>query len=475
MKFNPVEITQKQFYRILFLLTFIFTIIFIEIPFFWDYAKVSQAAHFFLDTKFTSLIIPEHLDPGHFPVVSLFFAASWKVFGQSLAVSHFVFMPFLLLFLQQFYLLSSRFLSHKVSMISTLALFIEPVLTTQTALMGYDVITAFLFVSAINMIYERKKTALLFILTAIALVSLRGIPAILSLFSFHLFLERKNGLRTFFKQNIFVYLVPTLLLISWLCFHYMKTEWIFTAPTWEEHRRLNSFTMVLRQSIYVFWKLADYGKIFFWIALVIFIIKNFKSNSRIYEILFLIVALVFFNAALIIPFSNPVGHKYFVSVYPLLSLVIIYIISKIRTRILMYASIAVFMIISITGSFIHYPERYGNGWDTSWKVFSYFNVKAQCDKFVKDNNISQKDVGASFPMFHNSRFTKLDSLNTEYTDFFNRQKDEFEYVLLSNISNNYSDSLKAEIRERWKLVARFESGLVYIEIFKNNNYISAKL
>ncbi|MEK7253678.1 MAG: hypothetical protein AAB316_02970, partial [Bacteroidota bacterium] len=65
-------------------------------PFFWDTIQLaSKHAHFFYDTDFQSLILPENIDSGHPPAFGMYLALVWKIFGKTLTVSHFAMLPFL--------------------------------------------------------------------------------------------------------------------------------------------------------------------------------------------------------------------------------------------------------------------------------------------------------------------------------------------------------------------------------------------
>jgi len=98
-----------------FLLFTIITIVVKDNGFFWDaLLQASKYAQFYYENNFGQLLVSADLDAGHPPLFGIYLAGIWKIFGQSLVVSHFAMLPFLLGIVWQVYRLIDYFsVGHK--------------------------------------------------------------------------------------------------------------------------------------------------------------------------------------------------------------------------------------------------------------------------------------------------------------------------------------------------------------------------
>jgi hypothetical protein len=443
----------------------------LHIPFFWDSAIViSKSGSYFFENHFSSVMLPAELDAGHAPLIAIYFALMWAAFGKTLLVSHLAILPFVLGVIWEFYKLAKKFLPGNLIKVSLLLLLLEPVFMTQTILMGYDIILAYFFIAAINCLHKPQRGRLLFMLSFLVLLNLRGIPFMAAVFLIHFFAFRTTAAIEFLKKNIVSYLVPILLLAAWFIYHYSESGWLLIAPVRAVQRQLNSVEMIIRQTIYVGWKLVDYGKIVFWIFVFISSVKLFKKDIKARQLLIILVMPVICLAFLMVPFSNPVGHKYFLPVYLLMVIVMTYHLQFLKSLAVRTVLIIVFCIVSIAGNFIMYPERFGNGWDTSLKVLPYFSLRNKLDSFVVENKIDSKEVAVSFPMFESRRNTHLQEDEFAYSDIDTKPLEKWNYLIVTNISNSYSDRMKADVRSKWKLLTEYRSGVVYMQLYQNTTF-----
>ena len=56
--------------------------------------------------------MPDSFDPGHPPFLGFLLALSWKIFGHTLMVSHFVILPFIIGFFYQLFKFISYFIDN---------------------------------------------------------------------------------------------------------------------------------------------------------------------------------------------------------------------------------------------------------------------------------------------------------------------------------------------------------------------------
>ena len=69
----------------------------VNYPFFWDTIQLaSKQAHFFYESDFHTIILPNEIDSGHIPSLGIYLALIWKITNKSLLVSHLAMLPFVI-------------------------------------------------------------------------------------------------------------------------------------------------------------------------------------------------------------------------------------------------------------------------------------------------------------------------------------------------------------------------------------------
>ena len=136
---------------------------------------------------------------------------------------------------------------------------------------------------------------------------------------------------------------------------------------------------------------------------------------------------------------------------------------------LQYLMIILFSIALITGNFWLYGGGFSNGWDSSLKVLPYFNLKTDMDDFVKEQKINPEEVRTKFPLYHDRNHTYLTNEDFHYTEMLSDSLGKFNYVLFSNLSNQFTVAEKAKLNSTWILWKELSQGEVYLRLFKNPN------
>src|SRR4051812_7535588 len=171
------------------------TVFSMRIPFFWDGTFFSEIALNYFNKGFNHLISPQQPDTGGFPMYSIYMAVGWKIFGKTIAVSHFILFPFLLGICVEYFSLAKRFLNTTALIgASFLLLIAEPVFITQSILMGYDLFLVYFFLLAINTLLQRKHFLFSFALVLLCLCSMRGILCAVSVLIIAVIYSEKNYL-----------------------------------------------------------------------------------------------------------------------------------------------------------------------------------------------------------------------------------------------------------------------------------------
>jgi hypothetical protein len=462
----------KSRYILFFSLTAVIalSLFFRDVPFFWDGTFFSETAIAFYEGRFSAFDCPEGLDNVTFPVFSAYLAFVWKLFSKSLLVSHMAMLPFLLGICYEFYKLAGRFLNERFVAFAMILLLLEPAIMTQGIIMGYDIILVYLFLLSLNLLLKDRKKMYSVVVTLIALYSIRGLFLALSLSAVCFFLQYPKMKFKGFLPALKVHLLCILVLAAWFIHHKLKTGWLIISPLHENtDEQLLPFSMMLRQVFFITWKAADNGRIILWIIIAggtFIFMKNKMMNEGFNTLLkFLFIPLII-SAVVMIPFSNPVGHRYFMFSFPVLIIAACYVVQfalpKSQTLVMIILPLCL-----LSGNFWLYPERFGNGWDTSLKTIPYFKMKEKMDEFILQSGISPEKVGTQYPLIADKRFSHLQEKSFAYTNVWRGPLSNFEYYLQSNVINTDISEQTEEVKKNWPLVKKIESGQVYISLYKN--------
>ncbi len=441
-----------------------------KFPFFWDTLLTSTNTQWFFSNGYGNFIPPNEYDAGHPPLFYIYLSLWWKLLGKSLLVSHFAMLPFLWLMVYQFIKIATYFLNHyNYIMIATLFFCLEPTILSQSTLVSYDIVLLAFYLSALRGILFNKRTLLAISLIVLSLTSIRGTISIFALLTTELFLS-KVGVKTFSKKYLIAYLPSILLTILWHLYHYVQVDWMLFSPSskWEDQRVIVGIELLLKNILIIGRNLFDYGRIGLWLVLIAMMSFSFlkkvplQKNEKALLICFLCPIIIF--ALAFIPFSNPIGHRYFLIVYALLIICCVHFIALKAMKFLQIL-LVIIGILLFSGNFWVY-NKISNGWDSTMAHIPYFSVQKKMEAFINENNIPKKEIASKFPLnvsrqqthliddFSKPQFLEEGKINTQ------------SYVLYSNISNDFSESEK-EILKDWEVLQHIKRGSVFMTIYSN--------
>ena len=445
------------------------TLLSINIPFFWDGIFFLKTANFFYNTSYSTLIPPIDFDTGNFPLFGIYLSAFWKFFGKSLLVSHIAILPFLLGIAFEYYRLAKRYIPKNLIFLSIIFLCIEPTFITQSIIVAYDIILVYFYLLSLNLILQNKTKFLWLALIFLAFSSMRGIVAEVSLFLFFI-LNSKISIEKLQTKKIFIAFFTSLVFLCiWTFYHFIKTDWaIFSPQRRETHEEIVGFGMFFRQIIFSIWKLADFGRIFLliFILLMVFICYRKRNISKKTKEVLLIISIptivfiLFFSL-----FSNPIGHRYFLVPILLLLIGVSHFLSKIENSKIRVTLFSLLSILLITGNFWIYPEKYGNGWDCSLKILPYFEIHRDFVNYVEMKKIDPQKIGTGFPLFNDYKFSYLQPESYAFADKNIKHIENFDYILQSNICNDFSEKEIEDLRNKWKLEKEFRKCQIYFRFY----------
>ena len=457
------------------------TFFFRNIPFFWDGDLLSQEAHFYFGNNFSSFVLPPMLDRDGTPVLyAVYLAAAWKLLGKTLLASHIALLPFLLGTVREYYNLAKKFLSSGMIPFAMLLLIFEPTFTTQSILMGYDIALVCFFLMALNALLSSQTKLCALALTLMGLCSVRGIILAITLMLIHililLIVEKKFRLKEF-RFYIFPFLIFTLIAVV----HHAQAGWFFISPSpdYAASREFVSANMMLRQAVYVLWYIGDFGRVVPWLILTgiffyLFVIRRQTAGEPSRKLMIILSAMIAVQILSLSPFSNPVSHRYFICIMMLSLIVLCHSFELVKLKQSGVMAAVVFCCVAlVTGNFWLYSGGFSNGWDSSLKVLPWFEIKNEMHQYVLGQKINPEEIGTKFPVYQNTKFTDLSSADFHYTDMGMNTDENYKYVLLSNISNQFTVEEKKRLNENWLPVHELQQGQLYLKLFKNPNQVSS--
>jgi len=193
-----------------------------DLPYHWDSAGfVINSARKLLETNFNPLIVPDS-DFAHPPLLITLLALSWKIFGQTLIVSHLLMLPFLPLLLISAYFLAKKLFKQNVGIATALFCATTPVVLSEYNLIYIDLPMAALTMTGLALwLYQRRILGILFFSFA-CLIKLPALTIVGGLIIWHL--VKKEYRKTT------LLLIPLVCFGLWLTYHYQIENWLIYRP-----------------------------------------------------------------------------------------------------------------------------------------------------------------------------------------------------------------------------------------------------
>jgi hypothetical protein len=434
---------------------------------FWDMSYISRIGNLIYDNHFSSIIYNEW-DNGTPPLYSIYLATLWAIFGKSLLICHIAVLPFAVGVVYYVYKIAIKFINRKYIYLALLLVFIEPTILTQTILAGYDIALCFFFLAGLDGVMRNKRLKIALSLLLIPVLNLRGFTIVFSVFLIDIFINRAayKNLKTALV-NIAAFIPSLLLFIIWLLYHYYHTGWFYFSERGSYvFIKTISFESIIRNMAYIIWKMVDFGRIGLFVIMLWLFLKYWKIKPFI-VFFFVLFATVVSYIIFYLPFSIPVSHRYFMITYIIVILIFVYYVSSLKQKYLQILLSAIIVGMLLSGNVWVYPERFGNGWDSSLKVFPYFSLKKQFDDYLVSSNINPTAVGTKFPADFDNYDCNLNNEHFALVDLDKHPYIKIPYVVQSNISNTFTAEQINTFNTKWTLVKELKAWPVYIKLFKN--------
>ena len=233
----------------------------LRLPYFWDEAGYYIPAAYDI-YKDWSFIPHSTVSNAHPPLVMLYLALAWKLFGYSPLVTRCAMLLVSAFGLLGVYRLASEVSNRKIAIASMICVALYPVWFAQSSLAQVDLAAA-AFVMWGLWAYLRKRpvsTSVFFILAVLAKETATIVPVAILIWEGIQRLRRKERLETRSWKLESALVLPVIPLLLWFLYHYHRTRYFFGNP---EFFRYNiSATLNLSRVFFAavrrFWQLFGY-------------------------------------------------------------------------------------------------------------------------------------------------------------------------------------------------------------------------
>lgn len=443
--------------------------------FFWDTVQLAaKHALFYYENNFSKLLLPDNFDSGHIPSFGMYIAFCWKLFGKSLQVSHFSMLPFLFGIVWQSYLLIKRFISRKYLFLALAIFLADPTLLGQATLVSPDIVLVFLFLIGLNAVFRNSKSMLAISIAGLILVSMRGMMVAFAIFLLDvLFNLLSSGLKMSIGQlfkKLWIYLPGVFLFLAFNIYHYKVKGWIGyhdDSPWAESFEKVDLSGIIYNLGIFI-WRLWDFGRIFLWIIFFILLFRKFQFIKRDKTFHQLLIILTITGISLSISFilyQYLSGHRYILPIYLVFSLLTVYLVfEKVESKKSRYFLSVILLAGLLSGNLWVYPPKIAQGWDSSLAHLPYYSLSKEMMDYMEERNIELRKIACTFPNNMEQKYLRLNGSSEKHCEL---NLDDNQYVLYSNIYNDFSDEQVDRLEANFMLEKEMRKWGVFIRLYRN--------
>lgn len=445
-------------------------------PFFWDTVQLgSKHAHFFYENGLRWSILPEAIDSGHPPFLGYYIAVCWKLFGKSLYTSHWAMFPFVWLNLYMVWRLARRISDSKLVLFVFAVLIADPVWTAQHLLCSPDVPVFSGFMLVLYGHFERNQLVRVAGALLLSVGSMRGMMIAAALGVWELLLLAGPLFSFRLAARVLAAYIPGgVMAATFLLWHLGVAGWtgFHPASPWASAFQQTDLTGMARNMLVTGWRWLDFGRVGLWILFGWLLwlnrarIRSLIEENR--EWFLLTGCLLLFLTPSAIIYRNLSAHRYFLPVFFSFSLLVVAIlaastvISEQKKRII--ALLAALVLLS--GHYWIYPFGISNDWDCTLVHREFHALRRDAVSWLNNSGADFSEVGTEFPVLNSGEMTELNGDKRMFSEYIPGKS---RWVLISNISNDFSQETERNLAESTELAWEKHAGHVWIKIYRTTD------
>jgi hypothetical protein len=197
----------------------------LDLPHFWDSMTFVAGAEFLLANGF-SPVLPRAEDYGHPVLLQEILALAWRVFGESVHVSHLVMVGFAFVTVYWTYLIGKSLYSWRTGLMAAVLLLFYPLFRAQSSLVLLDVPTAAFSVLAINGLVRGRTLWFVLSASAMVLTKATGVVLVPAALAYVFITRHKYSSPVSLAVMLGLHSVPLFVVGAWFWFHVHLTGWV---------------------------------------------------------------------------------------------------------------------------------------------------------------------------------------------------------------------------------------------------------
>lgn len=441
--------------------------------FFWDTVQLgAKHAHFYYENHFSQLLLPAAIDSGHPPTFGLYLAAVWSLFDKTLPLSHFAMLPFIFGILYFLWKIGTKIAGENKAIFLLLLAIADPTLAAQCLLVSPDVVLACFFLMGVYAVLQNQNLLKALAMLGLAMISMRGMMTVAALFLFEIALHYNNWktLPKLLLQKMPLYLPAGFFGLVFLGWHYAQTGWIGYHPDspWAPSFVKVGIQSFMKNVAILGWRMLDFGRIFGWLVLIYLLL--FKKNRKLlfenimfrsFFLFFIICTLVLTPTLLL--HTGLSAHRYLLPIYLSLTLLVFTAIFQIQTaKVTQFLHFSIVFIGLSTGNLWLYPDKIAQGWDASLAHLPYYEVRAKMLDYIQTQKLPLDSIGTAFPEIGALKFRDLSG---RVEGFAEKDLASQNYILYSNVMNDFTDAEVDALQQHWTPVQTFVRGGVWMILY----------
>lgn len=431
---------------------------FVHDPLFGDaISSTYYAAQHIYSHQLLTVFYDSHVDPGHPTLYAWLLAACWKMFGQTLAVTHLFSASWMLAFALVFIRLALSVLNNRFVVMATLTLCVFSTYLSLSAMVLNTSMLMFLGILSIYAIIARKMALLLLANSLMVCVHLQGTFFVLANACAVVWMNRNTDeLIQIGKKYLLAFLLPLLLFLFWLLLHKAHTGWYVQSPQYSDLEKNTSLTGTLVNTLRIIWRLADYGMLPVHILAVTAILRKYAHRP----LAVLYVSYMVINAVIMLAvLHNTIAHRYFFVIHaPAIILAYQYISSMSPKR---QTTLSLVVIVALlSGNFLYYPGKTIG--DATLAYRNYFEL----EKNIVNDLAGEYTLHSLAPIGNTTRSKYLDDRYVDIQRLDLARLKDAEVVLQSNINAEFDQETISYLQNKW-YGTTYASGSVYVNVYLN--------
>lgn len=438
--------------------------------FFWDTVQFAgKHGLWFFEHDFSTLLLPAEIDSGHPPVFGWYLATVWKLFGKSLATSHWAMFPFLVGIVWQLSRLARQLFDHIPGYWLLLIALSDPVLLGQSLLVSPDIALVFFFLWAVNCLLREETLLLAIACTGLAAVSTRGMMMVAAFGAFEMIThwsslkgsswsDRLFGLLPFLPAAIFSFI--------FLLAHYRASGWIGYHPDspWAPSFGRVDAAGFLRNGAVFLWRWLDFGRLVLWLGIIYLWWGRPKVLSApaapVLRLLISVTALLSISFFL---YTGLQAHRYLLPAFLLFSVFVLLLADRWLPAGKKTVFLWVMLLGLLSGNLWVYPDRISQGWDATAAHWPYYSLRDQALAYLKKAQIPLEEVGTAFPDIGPLKYRDLSGTEQGFKE---KDLDTDRWILYSNVMNDFSDAEIEALHRHWVAQMRLQWGQIYFSLYR---------